>query len=163
MASRNAPRTPPQHRLDFASIWSPILEPFSCHEMPFSAPVSLVWSWPHLQPRKLIRWFIKGAAVMLRVHNVFWDTTFHRTSRPAKPLKLQQVLLENICLQFRASHFGIKNQQQNHFCFKYPSWTPFFLLGSLQNPMGAKIGPEIDQVAPKWHLFLSIVIASFQS
>jgi hypothetical protein len=39
--------------------------------MPFSAPVSLIWSWPTSKPRNMIRRFLKGAAVTLRVYKVF--------------------------------------------------------------------------------------------
>ena len=49
-ASRNAPRTPPWRRLDFASICGPVLMFCSWHFMSFSVPVSsvsLFCSWPH--------------------------------------------------------------------------------------------------------------------
>ena len=54
---------PPRFLIDFAPILGLILVPFSCHLIAFSAPVSTS------KPRKLIRRFLKGAAVTLCVYN----------------------------------------------------------------------------------------------
>ena len=64
-------------------------------------------------------------------------------------------------LLFQASHFGIKNQSTIHV-FQTPFLDIIFSfnvdlckrknspLRHLQNPVGAKTRPKIDQVAPKW-------------
>ena len=47
--SQNASASQNRFLIDVASISVPILAPFSRLLMPLSVPVSLLWSWPHLQ------------------------------------------------------------------------------------------------------------------
>ena len=62
-------------------------------------------------------------------------------------------------VQFQASHFTIKNRSKNHVFskpFLGPPFSHFFPMFSkngrfwdpLRNPMGSRMSPKIDQVAP---------------
>ena len=78
----------------------------------------------------------------------------------ATPLKLQQsIMRKTISYQFRPPILASKINQNIIFA-QTPSWTSLLsfcidflqkgsLWGPLQNPVGAKMPPEIDQVAPK--------------
>jgi hypothetical protein len=78
---------------------------------------------------------------------------------PPKPPKLQQALCKNTTFTTSGLSFWHRKSIENSCFFKTPSWTQIFLilhesmpkssiLGPLQNPMGCKMGPKIDQVAP---------------
>ena len=82
----------------------------------------------------------------------------------AKSLKLQHVQSEILILLLKASRFGIKDSSKNHafprrlpgdlsFRFHFDFMRKWSILVPLQNPVGAQLGPKIDQVMPKAIIF----------
>ena len=88
LASRNAPRTTPRRRLDFASIWCPMLVSFSCHLVSFSAPVSLNLSWPHLQTTEAHSQDSQGCGGYAPSLNPFWHKFFIIVANDLKSRKI---------------------------------------------------------------------------
>ena len=82
--------------------------------------------------------------------DAFWNSIFNKVSRPAKPLKFQHLLCENLFFTISGIPFWHPKSINKSYFIKPLSWTSFFsfyvdvfkkrsLLAPIQNPVGAKI------------------------